>query len=1101
MINSSINNLLIVEDELYNSIKAYGSGSGINRAFVNLRDTNSIAKYGLRETIVEFSDAITFQELSTAAADFLDKHKEPVTEIDIDYYFDADKGPGGDVTRGPVFAPGGQEVNFYRFNEDRQLRRGDRIRIVSQELGINTIGTVEELTWEPGSVNINIGKKYYNLISLIKDPEAEDRRLIDRLGPPPPLGLKASSAEPGILVTLNPYFEGRAVGVEIYIGGQENFVADRSSLIARGSSARFEFKDLKVGDRFYFRARAYDSNGNYSELTDEVSAVSGAFPGGKIEDGTIDLPSFADGNRPIVIVTDLPVVQPGDTNYEIGMLITFLGDLYRLVSKTGNPGNDWVRAVGAGSIQDESIEWEKFVGDASPIGLVTGQLPTVSPGSTKYRIGALINFEGVLYRLVSITGNPSVDWVPAVSGASIEIDSIQPDRISSGATAVWNKAQEVDQMLVDIGENFSQITQTDNKVETVVAALGGYDDQQQTSFSAVTQTANEISSVVATLGLDADDPGQYSSIKQTASEITSVVGTLNGPADAQGQYTAIKQTFDEIGFQVNAFDQNLQENIISSYINLSTEGVKIGGDKITLSGDTTVDGSFQVSGNAIIGGTLDAGAINTNTVTANTALIASISAGVLQAGAIKSDMIEAGAVRADRLSVRAADLVGAVTKNQNINGWGGVDEIGVGTPPQGVSYNSGQRALQLANSGNLWVRSDTFAVDHSKIYRVDLRLRSNLTGGLYYVGISGFTQQTAGSGSISDQPVTQNVIPYNTSRQQQAQVNDFYFNSGNKPTTYTRHTYYIIGANRNVNEAPNWVGPVESGTRPFVKLNDTTTHVAIRFLNWANASVTRSMLIRDVSVTDVSTGTIVADNIEANAITADKITSGAITTAKLSVGNVIIDDAGQPNAGAANRVRVVNASNQDQVVLGKITNLGGVPTGVDYGLWGTLGSGVYIQGVPRVIAVGGSYNTFSLAPVVGFWPSGSAGAFKTLSAPFPIYRDIISSISPSGTPLFTLQSPLVVPSSKAVVPFVSISRLPIRTSDSEEENKIIANVRYFVTARNVATGALETIFNGASYYDFKLDVGITAYYPSALGAEDIRESSIEFRILFIEVDA
>ena len=79
---------------------------------------------------------------------------------------------------------------------------------------------------------------------------------------------------------------------------------------------------------------------------------------------------------------------------------------------------------------------------------------------------------------------------------------------------------------------------------------------------------------------------------------------------------------------------------------------------------------------------------------------------------------------------------------------------------------------------------------------------------------------------------------------------------------------------------------------------------------------------------------------------------GFIPTTKFKVGNVVIDDTGS-SGGQANAVRVYDGTGfdaADEVVrLGYINGLDGVPGSIDYGLWGTLGTGVYINGVPKVL--------------------------------------------------------------------------------------------------------------------------------------------------------
>ncbi|MCA1807753.1 MAG: hypothetical protein LC687_07895, partial [Actinobacteria bacterium] len=93
---------------------------------------------------------------------------------------------------------------------------------------------------------------------------------------------------------------------------------------------------------------------------------------------------------------------------------------------------------------------------------------------------------------------------------------------------------------------------------------------------------------------------------------------------------------------------------------------------------------------------------------------------------------------------------------------------------------------------------------------------------------------------------------------------------------------------------------------------------------------------------------IVAGQVVAAAIGAEEIAADAITTGKLRSGNVVIDDTGG-TTGESNAVRVYDDSSDEQVRMGYIGNITGVP--VDYGFWGKLGTGVFIEDAPRSIGL------------------------------------------------------------------------------------------------------------------------------------------------------
>lgn len=341
MINANLNNLRVVDDELFNRIIAFGPGDGINRVSVTVEDASSISRYGLRERVETFVDATSRDNLQTLATAFLDDHKEPVTEMEVTFFFDAsDPELESILYEGEAVLYGGEPVAFWRYGDPKDVRRGDTVRIVAQSLGLNTTGVIEELSWEPGAVTLTIGKKKYNLLDVINGPEIEDERGQNALGLSVPIGFRAQRASPGVRVFVNPYTNSRASGVEIYASSTAGYTPDNGNLLVRGSATEFYFPELASGVIWYFRARSYDQAGNVSDFTDEVPAVSGYVDGGRIEEGSItDLTPFASALQPPKLVLSLPVVP--DPDYEIGDLVAFDGDLYELVSETGVPATDW----------------------------------------------------------------------------------------------------------------------------------------------------------------------------------------------------------------------------------------------------------------------------------------------------------------------------------------------------------------------------------------------------------------------------------------------------------------------------------------------------------------------------------------------------------------------------------------------------------------------------------------------------------------------------------------------------------------------------------------------------------------------------------------
>jgi hypothetical protein len=362
MMNAVLNSLRTVDDELINRVRALGPGDGLNRYVLTLSDEASIALYGVREGVQDFPSAVSVTDLMEQAEEFLSVRAKPITEVDITFYYDIEQQLDDVLYEGEAILYNGEPLKYYRFGDAKDIRRGDVIRLVSESLKLNITGVIAEVTWEPGVINITLGRERYNLVDVINGPRKDEERKTAALGLPAPIGLRAQRAEPGCRVFVNPYVNSRAVGVEVYAGPTDSFIPSVANLVARGASTEFNVPQLTSGQIFYFKARSYDSSGGLSDVAGPVQAVSGFVQGGRIEGGTIDIDAFVGDTRPIKIVTSLPPVISGDDpDYKVGMLVSLFnpptvnGVLYRLVSTTGVTAVDWVPAVGPGSVEAGTI--------------------------------------------------------------------------------------------------------------------------------------------------------------------------------------------------------------------------------------------------------------------------------------------------------------------------------------------------------------------------------------------------------------------------------------------------------------------------------------------------------------------------------------------------------------------------------------------------------------------------------------------------------------------------------------------------------------------------------------------------------------------------
>lgn len=110
------------------------------------------------------------------------------------------------------------------------------------------------------------------------------------------------------------------------------------------------------------------------------------------------------------------------------------------------------------------------------------------------------------------------------------------------------------------------------------------------------------------MAMEDDDGGIYyfSDLTVAPSEISSTVSEVY--PNGTGNESTIQQNADSISLRVTALDENGNPTDVKAQIRvaqLDSEGyIYIGGDQITLDGDTIVDGTFSLNGDAIVDGSI-----------------------------------------------------------------------------------------------------------------------------------------------------------------------------------------------------------------------------------------------------------------------------------------------------------------------------------------------------------------------------------------------------------------------------------------------------------------------------------------------------------------
>lgn len=317
-------------------------------------------------------------------------------------------------------------------------------------------------------------------------------------------------------------------------------------------------------------------------------------------------------------------------------------------------------------------------------------------------------------------------------------------------------------------------------------------------------------------------------------------------------------------------------------------------------------GTVQISDSAITAPKICANAVTSAHICANAVVAAAICAGAVTAGKFAACAVAAGdiasnavaarhicadAVTTGALSVLARSHVNPFSSSGHLRGWGNFREDGSGSSAT-VSFFATDRAMRVVTSGLFAVRSQTWLIDHNKIYRVAGSIRKNVATGRIYIGVAGFTSPQEGF-ELHDHNAQgdQNFTPFDVNRNALDAMANFYWSwtgADASPTAYTPFVYYLLGANRSIGDVPHFVGGLPH-VLPFVRASSSANHVAIRFLNWYNGATVTTMDVANVSVTDIDSGQIVAQNILAGAVTSEKILAGAITADKICAGTISTD--------------------------------------------------------------------------------------------------------------------------------------------------------------------------------------------------------------------
>lgn len=257
------------------SLTARGPGTGINRMQVTVRNETAITKYGLREAVEDFPDAVD-------AADLLAKAQARLAEVSDPAKF--------------------QQLTVRVSGHTEPFKLGQRVRVSDGELGFATTARITGIDASNEDATLTLGDAPASLLDVLNAKDAEERRDV-ALGLPAPLSVQLLPAPTGVIVLVQLGANSRAVGVEVHCSPVNGFAPDVSTLVARGPGVRFEVNGLPTAIRQFFRVRTYDDRGNFSPFTDQISTSARGVGTAELVVGQIDITNAERANAALSIKT------------------------------------------------------------------------------------------------------------------------------------------------------------------------------------------------------------------------------------------------------------------------------------------------------------------------------------------------------------------------------------------------------------------------------------------------------------------------------------------------------------------------------------------------------------------------------------------------------------------------------------------------------------------------------------------------------------------------------------------------------------------------------------------------------------------------------
>ena len=228
--------------EIINYLIVNGTGSGINRPQITLKDTTSITSYGVRQLVKNF-DIEDPDDLETAAQAYLDSVADPFFSWKIKTKFEYDNAP-----------------DFFT---------GDTVTVVDPKSATVQRSRIMQiiLSYENDKLDTEcyLGKTRANLVPKYT-PDYRRASLL------PPKSLALAQIEKGLIASIQtPDNSSLWAVTELYASTVTPVTIEAANLIARKRATNFTMEGLLPKTRYYAVARYVDTYGRTTEASVEVS--------------------------------------------------------------------------------------------------------------------------------------------------------------------------------------------------------------------------------------------------------------------------------------------------------------------------------------------------------------------------------------------------------------------------------------------------------------------------------------------------------------------------------------------------------------------------------------------------------------------------------------------------------------------------------------------------------------------------------------------------------------------------------------------------------------------------------------------------------------